>query len=239
MQLLEELKLSKDEFPTFVSQTLQKKKYLVLWVVTDCDWMRDAIVRMRYVTTLMKEGLKVEGRGPCFKKPFSWEKDGKSTTYKFYLALENSRHCKDYITEKMFTNAFRNNAVPIVWGATKQDYQDLAPPNSFIYAEDYSPEELVRYIDYLDKNNTAYLEYFKWRTMNITDLPMYRRQYGFCQLCRVLNGVNVDNIYNPRYKESYSDIPLYGYPTRPRLVKTIKKWFYESENKACLAPNEY
>ena len=239
MQLLQDLKLSEDEFPTFAKKILQDKDYLVLWVVTDCNWLRDAVIRMQYVKQLMNAGLKVEGRGPCFRKPFSWERDGKSTTYKFYLALENSRHCKDYITEKMYTNAFAHNAIPIVWGATKQDYEDLSPPNSFIYAEDYSLEELVSYIDYLDKNDTAYMEYFKWRTMDVTDLPMYGREYGFCQLCRVLKGINVDNTYNPLYNESYADIPSYGHPKKRRIVKTIKKWFYETENDACLAPSEY
>ena len=34
--------------------------------------------------------------------------------YKFYLALENS-DCDDYITEKVFRNAFESGMIPIVW----------------------------------------------------------------------------------------------------------------------------
>ena len=34
-------------------------------------------------------------------------------TYKFYLAIENN-DCSDYITEKSWMNAFRNNMVPLV-----------------------------------------------------------------------------------------------------------------------------
>ena len=46
----------------------------------------------------------------------------------------------------------------------------MAPPNSFIHAEDFkSPEELVKYLDYLDGNDTAYLEYHAWRNMSPPD----------------------------------------------------------------------
>ena len=34
--------------------------------------------------------------------------------YKFYVALENS-DCDDYITEKVFRNAFESGMIPIVW----------------------------------------------------------------------------------------------------------------------------
>ena len=38
------------------------------------------------------------------------------THYKFYLALENS-NCKDYITEKFFTNGLQSVVVVVVLGA--------------------------------------------------------------------------------------------------------------------------
>ena len=40
----------------------------------------------------------------------------------------------------------------------------MAPEHSFIHAEDFaSPADLVEYLDYLDNNDTAYLEYHAWR----------------------------------------------------------------------------
>ncbi|PIO75220.1 fucosyl transferase, partial [Teladorsagia circumcincta] len=83
--------------------------------------------------------------------------------YKFYLAFENS-NCHQYITEKFWINALRNDAIPIVMGAPKADYIKVAPPNSFIHVDDYTPEQLSRYLLYLDRNRTAYNEYFAWKT---------------------------------------------------------------------------
>jgi len=41
----------------------------------------------------------------------------------------------------------------------------VAPPNSYIHAEKFeTPEELVGYLDYLDSNDTAYMEYHQWRS---------------------------------------------------------------------------
>ena len=56
-----------------------------------------------------------------------------------------------------------SNAVPIVFGPLKQDVLDVAPIGSFIHSEDFdSAYDLVKYLDYLDKNDTAYLEYHQW-----------------------------------------------------------------------------
>ena len=41
----------------------------------------------------------------------------------------------------------------------------MAPPNSYIYAEDFAtPRALVEYLEYLDSNDTAYMEYHQWRS---------------------------------------------------------------------------
>ena len=54
--------------------------------------------------------------------------------------------------------------VPVVFGPEKEDVLKIAPKNSFIFAEDFeTPKALVDYLDYLDGNDTAYLEYHKWR----------------------------------------------------------------------------
>ena len=44
--------------------------------------------------------------------------------------------------------------------------KSVAPPNSYIFAEDFENiSDLVEYIDYLDKNDSAYLEYHDWRNL--------------------------------------------------------------------------
>ncbi|CAH8875251.1 unnamed protein product [Trichobilharzia szidati] len=83
--------------------------------------------------------------------------------YKFYLSFENSL-CKYYVTEKFYRNALQNDIIPIVMGASIEEYQALAPPHSFIHVDQFeSPKELAEYLRYLDRNNTAYNEYFAWR----------------------------------------------------------------------------
>ena len=50
-----------------------------------------------------------------------------------------------------------------------------------------TPDELVKYLDYLDNNSTAYMEYHAWRTdeadLNVPALqPADRMTCGACQV---------------------------------------------------------
>ncbi|CAH3159964.1 unnamed protein product, partial [Porites evermanni] len=88
------------------------------------------------------------------------------TELKKYWELRNNsqqhattcnRVCKR--TQLVTTN---NNIVPVVMGGA--DYSKLAIPGSYINALDFSTvKDLAEYLHYLDKNITAYNEYFKWR----------------------------------------------------------------------------
>ena len=95
-----------------------------------------------------------------------------------------------FITEKLF-RPLDNFVVPVVY-ATK-DVRKIAPPNSYIDVRDFkSPKHLAEYLLYLDKNDTAYMEYFNWRRD-------YRVKSGpraslFCQLCRFLHTNNSPKI---------------------------------------------
>ncbi|XP_046856219.1 3-galactosyl-N-acetylglucosaminide 4-alpha-L-fucosyltransferase FUT3-like [Xenia sp. Carnegie-2017] len=101
--------------------------------------------------------------------------------YKFYISLENSI-CEDYITEKYWKAAFDINAVPIVFGLSF--FKELAIPGSYIDASAFPTlNGLVEYIKYLDKNNTAYNEYFAWRQhYKVTNLEPWP-----CRLCKMLH----------------------------------------------------
>ena len=101
-------------------------------------------------------------------------KFGPLAAYKFYLAFENSIHCNDYISEKFWRNSLNQGLVPIVFGPHPDDMNALAPPNSFIHVENFkSKAALVDYLEYLDGNDTAYLEYHQWR------LATPKTQYDF------------------------------------------------------------
>ena len=79
--------------------------------------------------------------------------------YKFYLSFENSV-CRDYVTEKVFRWS-DYNVVPVVYGL---GYENLGlPPDAYINALNFeSVEDLANYLKYLDSNDTAYNEYFRY-----------------------------------------------------------------------------
>ena len=100
--------------------------------------------------------------------------------YKFYLSFENAV-CEDYITEKFF-KVLNYNLVPIVLGGA--NYSKFAPPNSFIDVRNFkSVAKLAKYLNFLDKNETAYAEYFEWKKY-FRVVVDYKNV--FCHLCEVL-----------------------------------------------------
>ena len=102
-----------------------------VWMVSNCDATRGAVVRQQYVSKLVDNGLKLDGFGECFdnvlvdspwsgatKSGFKW---GLFSKYKFYLAFENSIHCNGYISEKMWRNSLAQGLVPVIYGPHPDD----------------------------------------------------------------------------------------------------------------------
>ena len=121
--------------------------------------------------------------------------------------------------------------VPIVRGATKEDFKQIAPPHSYINVDDYDNyKELVEYINYLDKHDNAYMEYFRWRKVleesedseevfkNISQLLPYKAllkttPIGFCDVCKKLN----ENKFET-----------------PKSIPSLETWWYGTEYADCL-----
>ena len=172
----------------------------------------------------MKYAIKVDGRGKCFNKSIPITLNGNKLTdqinfiskYKFYLAFENSHHCSDYITEKLYTNSFLAGSVPIVWGPKKSDYEAVLPKHSFIFFDDYKDNitELAEYLNYLDRNQTAYAEYFKWRLLKPEHLYGNHHLDGNCKLCIAL-----------KKQKTFS--------FKRNIIKSIYSWIFENENLEC------
>lgn len=56
-------------------------------------------------------------------------------------------------------------------GAAKWYYERVAPAHSFIHVDDFdSPKSLANYLRYLDRNDTAYNEYFRWKVILLQKL---------------------------------------------------------------------
>ena len=145
---------------------------------------------MAFADELVERGLPVHRFGRCFdnREELDQMPHDISQSYKFYLAFENTYHCRDYLTEKFWFNSIMANRVPVVWGPSKEDVAKLAPPNSFIHAEDFeNADQLTRYLLYLHDNTTAYRQYFKWIEDGETD---FLKRYDVVReelLCQKLN----------------------------------------------------
>ncbi|KAG7176366.1 Alpha-(1 3)-fucosyltransferase C-like 7, partial [Homarus americanus] len=87
----------------------------------------------------------------CFRKA--------GETYLFVLAFENSL-CTDYVTEKVYNLLFYP-MVPIVLGSA--NYSALLPPNSYLDAQQYTPEQLAAKLKFLANNPEEYQKYLAWR----------------------------------------------------------------------------
>jgi glycoprotein 3-alpha-L-fucosyltransferase len=119
----------------------------------------------------------------------------KYSTSKFYLAFESTAVRLNYITEK-FWRSLSLGLIPIVLGPKRRDYEQVTPPNSFIYAEDYkNPETLAKHLHDIATNQNEYEKYHQWRIDYETH---YRGQdlepFRFCELCYRLN-TNRDRIW--------------------------------------------
>ncbi len=135
-------------------------------------------------------GCEINDRG-CLRKKIP-------STYKFYLAFENSL-CQDYATEKL-VRPLMTEIVPVVYGGT--NYSRDAPPHSVINVEDYSsPEELARYLRRVAANESEYNAYFDWKKSY--DM-VGRVQERFCRLCELVNTPSFHKTY-PSMKSWWSD----------------------------------
>ncbi|KAG7271858.1 hypothetical protein CRUP_028230 [Coryphaenoides rupestris] len=137
---------------------LPPKDKLVCWIVS--NW-QDRFVRVKFYNELKKH-IHIHTFGGAFGKRVSSDEGSKIiTSCKFYLSFENSIY-KDYMTEKLFKPMFMQT-VPIVLGPSRRNYEEHIPSDSFIHYEDLPVEKLVDKLNYLDKNETAYMSYFAWR----------------------------------------------------------------------------
>ena len=65
-----------------------------------------------------------------------------------------------------------SGSVPIVAGPPREDYEAVAPKDSFIHVDDFDTlDKLAERINYLidPANNEEYMKYHAWRGRSITD----------------------------------------------------------------------
>ena len=103
--------------------------------------------------------------------------------YKFYLSFENT-YCHDYITEKIISNAFENDIIPVVIADVNFTDTSIIPPGSVINALNFSSvKELTDYMKKVGSNSTLYNEYFKWHSHYKADSFTSMTSFFLCPLC--------------------------------------------------------
>lgn len=153
-----------------ISAIIENKSRFMIWISSHCETLQWD--RTKFARDLQKI-MKVDIFGRCGNDTLCkcrWQQNCRNEvddfvrTYKFSLALENSC-CEDYITEKLW-HTYSVGNIPVVVGPKIQNYEKLVPPGSFIHADQFkSIHDLKKYLEYLDRNDTAYLEYFQWKTV--------------------------------------------------------------------------
>lgn len=172
------------------------KTKLAAWLVSKCSTNG----KREYYVKHLKRFMPVDTFGRCASRPLPMTVGNKNVVdsrvdiyadllepYFFYLSFENTR-CRYYITEK-FYNAMSANAVPVVFGPDRSDYEAVAPAHSFIHVADFqSAEKLAKYLRYLTTNHTAYVEYFWWKKFYVVQKTRFK-----CNACdrlhQIKNGI--------------------------------------------------
>ncbi|CAH0564307.1 unnamed protein product [Brassicogethes aeneus] len=160
--------------------------------------------RWEYVRELQKH-IKVDVYGKCgtFKTcPGHFRSNCKDIDrYMFYLAFENS-NCDEYLTEKVWWNAFEKNSIPVVMGANIYNYKKLLPLGSYLNIDQFaSPRDLAEYIKVLNKTE-GYLDMYNWKkNFKVLNEHGYfnSKSYHYCRICEALN-------YNGREKKVYNNL---------------------------------
>uniref|UniRef100_A0A665X1C4 Fucosyltransferase n=1 Tax=Echeneis naucrates TaxID=173247 RepID=A0A665X1C4_ECHNA len=113
----------------------------------------------------------------------------------FYLAFENSIS-KDYITEKLWKNAYQGGAVPVVLGPPLNDYKAVAPPQSFIHVDNFaSVKDLGEYLQQLAEDKKRYNEYFTWKRQWKVKLYTDWRE-RMCKICLQYSNLPPQKVYS-------------------------------------------
>ncbi|XP_072725455.1 alpha-(1,3)-fucosyltransferase 11 [Ciconia boyciana] len=211
----------------------------VLYMQSHCDVPSD---RDRYVRELMKY-IQVDSYGKCLHNrelPSERLRDTSTATtedsefmtfiarYKFHLALENAI-CDDYMTEKLW-RPMHLGAVPVYRGSPA--VRDWMPNNlSIILIDDFdSPQELAKYLDFLDKNGEEYMKYLEYKNLGgiknqFLIESLERREWGVNDMtlpnylngfeCFICDRENTRVKEEQEHKKSHGKIPA----PRPRIAQ--------------------
>uniref|UniRef100_A0A3P8SAP8 Fucosyltransferase n=1 Tax=Amphiprion percula TaxID=161767 RepID=A0A3P8SAP8_AMPPE len=184
--------LPKEDEGRLVEDNLQEKTTLICWVVSNYNSNHKRSQVYNDLNAIVP--VKVYGRWTQTPLDSSGLLSTISHCY-FYLAFENSVS-KDYITEKLWYNAYESGAVPVVLGASLSDYKAVAPPHSFIHVDEFaSVRELANYLQELAKDKKRYAEYLTWKQhWKVKQNSDVRER--LCKICAEFNSLPQHKVYS-------------------------------------------
>lgn len=175
---------------------LHWKSQQALVVISNCNSITN---RNHIISTLRLHGVSINGAGLCESTNYVITPDPSdvsvyqseilaASAHRFLFALENTIE-SSYITEKLH-HAYLSGAIPIVWN--RGVVEKYVPENSFLSVDDYDDvPRLAQHINYLTRNDTAYMEYFRWKDRGLPSetVKMLFRSIDLvgCQLCEMQN----------------------------------------------------
>jgi hypothetical protein len=167
----------------------KKKDVLASTWISNCN----SNIRNTYINELSRF-MKIDHYGICYNtglKGRAFNKFHQQSKYKFILAFENTIQT-DYMTEKYY-EGLRANSVMIYLGSPNM--HDASPIHGKIgiNALEYTPKELARYLEELNKKDEKYLDYLNWEKKEINqkfyeetrnDFLLKGKESWVCRLCK-------------------------------------------------------
>ncbi|XP_068191413.1 alpha-(1,3)-fucosyltransferase 7 [Antennarius striatus] len=168
------------------------KSFLLCWVVSNYRSQHKRSEVYRELNAIVP--VKVYGRWAKRHLPSRALLQAMSRCY-FYLAFENSAD-RDYITEKLWRNAYQGGAVPVVMGPSLGNYKAVLPANSFIHIDEFaSVKDLAIYLQQLAEDKKRYSEYFTWRQRWRVKLYTDWRE-RLCKICSQYGALPPHKVYS-------------------------------------------
>ena len=209
-----------------ISDIVKRKDKFVAWFLSSC---KSRSLRENYVRALLQY-IPVDvygdcGNRTCLPGPAC---DRFISTYKFYLAFENSL-CGEYITEKLW-RSYERNMVPVVFGGLDA-YKDVLPAHSYIAVQDFSsPKELADYLLLLDRDDRLYRSYFDWKFTYTCGRIMTRS----LEVCRALHRHKHDKnddftLHHMWTSKSNQCVDTDSYLNSHGINDTVRKAFEKSD----------
>ncbi|XP_031421423.1 alpha-(1,3)-fucosyltransferase 7-like [Clupea harengus] len=168
------------------------KTSLACWIVSNYNGGHERTA----VYNRLKNIIPVDVYGGAVNKRLSSENLIPTVSrYYFYLSFENSIF-RDYITEKVWRNAFAGGAVPVVLGPPREQYEAVMPKDSFIHVNDFSSvEELGHFLKTLAEDKERYATYFNWR-LNSTFSFFTDWREELCKICPQVRSLQRQKVYD-------------------------------------------